>query len=69
MVKTYFILRLDSYTGEGSSLICSAANNDYMFAVLLVTGNNAEIVDFGYASVTELLAAWRDVHFENIERL
>jgi hypothetical protein len=37
MKKTYYILRLDSYTGEESSLICSAANNDYMFAVLLVS--------------------------------
>ncbi len=68
MVKTYFILRLDSYTGDGSSMICSAANNDYMFAVLLVAGNSAEIIDFGYSCVTELLTAWGDVHFENIER-
>lgn len=67
MKKTYYILRLDSYTGEESSLICSAANNDYMFAVLLVAGNQAEIIDYGYSSTAELLEAWGDAQFENIE--
>jgi hypothetical protein len=67
MGKTYFILRLDSYTGEGSSLICRAANNDYMFAVLLVTGHNAEIIDYGYSSITELSESWNAVPFENLE--
>jgi hypothetical protein len=36
-----------------------------MFAVLLVTGHNAEIIDYGYSSVAELLEAWGDVSFEN----
>lgn len=67
MGKAYFIIRLDSYTGEGSSMICSSANNDYMFAVLLVTGHNAEIIDYGYSSIAELSEAWNDVPFENRE--
>jgi hypothetical protein len=67
MGKAYFILRLDSYTGEKSSLICCAANNDYMFTVLLVAGNQAEIIDYGYSSTAELLEAWGDVKFENRE--
>lgn len=67
MGKSYFILRLDSYNGDESSMICSAANNDYMFAVLLVAGNQAEIIDYGYSRIAELLEAWGDVEFENIE--
>jgi len=69
MGKAYFILRLDSYTGEGSSMICSSANNDYMFAVLLVADHHAEIIDYGYSSIAELLEAWGDVKFENLENL
>lgn len=65
MGKAYFILRLDSYTGDESSLISRAANNNHMFVVLLVAGHNAEIIDYGYSSVTELLEAWCDVPFEN----
>jgi hypothetical protein len=67
MEKTYYILRLDSYTGSGSSMICSAANNAYMFAVLLVAGHHAEIIDYGYSSIAELSEAWGDVPFENME--
>jgi hypothetical protein len=67
MGKAYFILRLDSYTGDESSMICRAKNIDYMFAVLLVAGNQAEIIDYGYSSIVELLEAWGDVQFENIE--
>jgi len=67
MGKAYFILRLDSYTGDASSMICRAATNDYMFAVLLVADHHAEIIDYGYTSVSELLEAWGDVPFENRE--
>ena len=67
MGKAYFILRLDSDTGDESSMICRAKNIDYMFAVLLVAGNQAEIIDYGYSSIVELLEAWGDVQFENIE--
>jgi hypothetical protein len=67
MGKAYFILRLDSYTGDASSMICRAANNDYMFAVLLVADHQAEIIDYGYSSMTALLEAWGDVQFENLK--
>jgi hypothetical protein len=63
--KRYFILHLDSYAGEGSSLICAASSNDYMFCVLVVVGQTAEIIDYGYSSITELKEAWKDVWFEN----
>ena len=69
MGKAYFILRLDSYTVEESSLICSAANNDFMFAVLLVDGSHAEIIDYGYPRIAELLEAWGDTKFENLENV
>ncbi len=69
MKKTYYILRLDLYTGEGSSLICSSADTDYMFVVLLIAGHNAEIIDYGYSSVAELLEAWGDVPFKNLKHI
>ncbi len=65
MKKRYYILRLDLYTGEGSSLMCSSADIDYIFVVLLIANHNAEIIDYGYRSVIELLEAWGDVPFEN----
>ncbi len=67
MKKTYYILRLDLFTGVGSSLICSSADTDYIFVVLLIAGHNAEIIDYGYSSVAELLEAWCDVPFKNLE--
>jgi len=67
MGKAYFILRLDSYTGDESAMICSVTNNDYMFAILLIADHHAEIIDYGYSSITELLEAWGDVQFDNIK--
>ena len=37
-----------------------------MYVVLNVEGSSAEIVDWGYPSVADLLAAWDNVTFENI---
>lgn len=63
--KKYFILKIDSYEGEGSSLFVNANGADSMYAVLLIDGQSAEIVDWGYESVEALLDAWRDTTFEN----
>ena len=65
-MKKYFILKLDSYDGEGSSLTVDADGSDSMYVVLNVEGSSAEIVDWGYPTVTDLLAAWNNVTFENI---
>jgi len=45
--------------------MCSSADIDYIFVVLLIANHNAEIIDYGYRSVIELLEAWGDVPFEN----
>ena len=66
-MKKYYILKLDSYEGEGSSLIASADGSDCMYVVLVVDGKSAEIVDWGYRTVAELLEAWSNVEFENVE--
>ena len=66
MEKKYYILKLDSYEGEVSSLTVSADWADSMYVVLCVEGSSAEIVDWGYPTVTDLLAAWNNVTFENI---
>ena len=65
-MKKYFILKLDSYGGEGSSLTVDADGSDSMYVVLNVEGSSAEIVDWGYSTVDDLLAAWNNVAFENI---
>lgn len=65
-MKKYFILKLDSYEGEGSSLTVDADGSDRMYVVLNVEGVSAEIVDWGYPTVDVLLAAWNNVTFENI---
>lgn len=39
---------------------------DSMYVVLNVEGSSAEIVDWGYSTVDDLLAAWDNVAFENI---
>ena len=56
-MKKYFILKLDSYEGEGSSLTVDADGADSMYVVLNVEGSSAEIVDWGYPTVDDLLAA------------
>ncbi len=65
-MKKYFILKLDSYEGEGSSLAVAAVGSDSMYVVLNVEGSSAEIVDWGYPTVDDLLAAWDNVTFENV---
>ena len=44
-MKKYFILKLDSYEGEESSLTVDADGSDSMYVVLSVEGSSAEIVD------------------------
>ena len=66
MEKKYYILKLDSYEGDGSSLTVDAGGADSMYVVLNVEGSSAEIVDLGYPTVDDLLAAWDNVTFDNI---
>lgn len=66
MEKKYYILKLDSYEGEGSSLTVDANGSDSMYVVLNVEGSSVEIVDWGYSTVDDLLAAWNNVTFENV---
>ena len=65
-MKKYFILRIESYEGDESSLMVNANGSDAMYVVLNVEGRSAEIVDWGYSTVDDLLAAWINVAFENI---
>ena len=65
-MKKYFILKLDSYEGEESSLTVDADGAYSMYVVLSVEGQSAEIVDWGRSTVDDLLAAWDNVTFENI---
>jgi len=64
-MKKYYILKLESYEDENSSLFVSADGGDAMYVVLLVEGSSAEIVDSGYSNVSDLTEAWSDKQFEN----
>ena len=66
-MRKYYILKIDSYEGEGSSLMVNADGSDCMYVVLCVEGKYAEIVDWGYPTVDELLEAWSNVEFENLK--
>ena len=66
-MKKHYILKLDSYEGDGSSLMVNAAGSERMYVVLCVEDKSADIVDWGYATVDELLEAWSNVEFENQE--
>lgn len=68
-MKKYFILKLDSYEGDESSLMVNANGSDSMYVVLVVDGKFAEIVDWGYETVDQLLESWNNVTFENIGEL
>ena len=67
MGKKYYIIKIDSYEGEESSLMVNANGSDSMYVVLVVEGKSAEIVDWGYETVDQLLEAWHNVEFENAE--
>ena len=66
MGDKHYILKIDSYSGDESSLMVKASGSETMFVVLSVNGKSADIVDWGYATVDDLLEAWSNVEFENI---
>ena len=68
MKKQYYIIKLTSYYGENSSLQCCTEKNDYMYCVLIVNENDAEIVDMGYPDLKTLLDAWKNTRFQNTEQ-
>ena len=68
-MKKHYILKIDSYEGEESSLMVNANGSDAMYVVLVVEGQSAEIIDWGYSTVDDLRAAWDNVTFENIGEL
>ncbi len=67
MGKGYFILKIDSYDGDDSSLTVNANGSDAMYVVLVIDGKSADIVDWGYETVEQLLEAWDNVEFVNLD--
>jgi len=66
-MKKHYILKIDSYDGDESALMVNANGSDAMYVVLVIEGQSAEIVDWGYETVGQLLEAWNNVVFENID--
>lgn len=67
MGKKYYILKIDSYDGDESSLMVNVNGSDSMYDVLVVDGTSAEVVYWGYTTVERLLDAWNNVALENIK--
>ena len=44
----------------------NANGSDAMYVVLVVYGKSAEIVDWGYETVGQLLESWNNVEFKNL---
>lgn len=63
-----FLLKLEEYEGEGSSLMC-CPNSDlrqrYVFCLVGVWNGRAEIVDAGYRSAAELLTVRKELAVRN----
>ncbi len=56
--KKYYILKLESYCGEYSSLQCDSEGNDCMYCICLIVDNRAEIIDYGYKSFEQAQSTW-----------
>lgn len=56
--KRYYIVRLDSYSGDDSFVNCGIDDQDYIYVVILALDNHAEIIDSGYRSVEEAAKHW-----------
>jgi len=54
----YYILKLESYSGEYSSLQCDSEGNDFMYCICLVLDDHAEFIDYGYKSLEQAQSVW-----------
>ena len=69
MADKCYIIKSGSYEDDESPLTVDAYGLECMYVVLNVEGSSAEIVDWGYPTVDDLLVAWDNVTFENIGEL
>lgn len=58
--KKYYIVKLESYDGECSSLQCDSDGSDGMYCICLVLDDHAEIIDYGYNSIEQAQEVWPD---------
>jgi hypothetical protein len=56
--KKFYILKLESYFGEYSSLHCESEGNDFMYCICLVNDNKAIMIDYGYKSLEQAQSIW-----------
>ena len=58
-MKKYTILRIKSFTGDDTFIRCGTTEQDFLFAILTLDDlDKAEIIDGGYRSYEEAVAAW-----------
>lgn len=68
-MKNYYIIKIESYEGSDTSILCENGDGDYIFAVVVVDDEgNAEIVDNGYRSCDEAEMAWPEARMPNKSR-
>jgi len=68
----YFLLKLEEYEGETSSLTCYPRSNPmqrYIFCLIGIRNDSVRIVDAGYTSAEELLFAHKELSILNPKQL
>ena len=55
-----FIVKIESFDGRDTYLHCGNDHQDYLFCVVRVGDDGADIVDSGYRSFGEAAEAWPD---------
>lgn len=60
--RKLYIVKLESYSGECSSLQCDSegSDEDAMYCICAVLDDHAEIIDYGYNSLEQAQEVWPD---------
>lgn len=67
-MKQYYVLSIDSNDRfENGGINAEADDEDAMFCVLELCDNWAEVLDWGYSSMEQLLFAWNTVEFQKCQ--
>lgn len=61
---SYYVVRLDSYFGQETAMNCmdvageQCTERDFLFCVIRVGRDGAEVSDYGYRTIEEARHAW-----------
>ena len=65
-MKNHVILRIESFEGQDTFIRCGSADQDFLFAIVLIDDfGKAEIIDGAYRSYEEAASAWPEASQSN----